>query len=142
LATAASSESPRPRSTAIASGSTPAYFSRSAISSARVPEQVARRMRPASSSKSASQIQETSRPSAIPSFSAIQRSTWPSSSVSVRRTSFAPAGFLTSSSATSRSATRRRSTRPKTATAPDNPVRMSSAPTPSATAAAAAPSAL
>ena len=85
---------------------------RSAISSARVPEQVARRTRPASTSKSASQIQETSRPSAMRSFSASQRSSPPSSSVSVRSTSFAPAGFLTSRIDTWRPAIGIVSTRP------------------------------
>ena len=60
------------------------------------PSRSTRRTRPASSSKSASQIQETSRPSAIRSLSASQRSSRPSSSISVRSTSFAPAGFLTS----------------------------------------------
>ncbi len=74
----------------------PAYFSRSAISSARVPEQVTCRTRPASTSKSASQIHEMSRPSAMLSLRAIHRSRSPSSSVSVRSTSFAPAGFLIS----------------------------------------------
>ena len=61
-------------STSISDGSTPAYLSRTAISGARVPEQTTRRTAPARSSKSASQIQETSRPSAIRSLSAIQRS--------------------------------------------------------------------
>ena len=74
----------RPRAPApprAAPASTPAYLSRSASSSARVPEQIdpARRVG-ASSSKSASQIQEMSRPSAIPSLSAIQRSSPPSPS--------------------------------------------------------------
>ena len=61
-------------STLISSGSMPAYLRRTAISGARVPAQTTRRTAPASSSKSASQIQETSRPSAIRSLSAIQRS--------------------------------------------------------------------
>ena len=74
-ATAASSEAAMSGSTAIRSSGQPAYFSRSAISGARVPAQVTRRTAPASTSKSASQTQETSRPSAIRSFSAIQRST-------------------------------------------------------------------
>ena len=52
----------------------PAYLSRSAISSARVPEQVTCRTRPASTSKSASQIHEMSRPSAMLSLRAIHRS--------------------------------------------------------------------
>ena len=66
-------ERPRSRSTT-SSPPISAYLRRSAISSARVPEQVTRRHRPRSSSKSASQIHETSRPSAIRSLSAIQRS--------------------------------------------------------------------
>ena len=74
----------------------PAYFIRTARSGARVPLQVTRRTRPASSSKSASQIQDTSRPSAMLSLSTPSRSWRPGSSVSVRSTSFAPAGFLTS----------------------------------------------
>ncbi len=113
-ATAESSERPSSRST-VTGASTPAYLSRSAISSARVPVHVIRRARPASSSKSASQIHEMSRPSAMPSLSAIQRSSAPSSSVSVRSTSFAPAGFFTSRIASSRPSTWSRSTRPKAA---------------------------
>ena len=85
-------------------GSMPAYFRRSASSGARVPLQVARRIRPASSSKSASQIQETSRPSAILSLSTPSRSCSPGSSASVRSTSLAPAGFLTSRICSSRCA--------------------------------------
>ncbi len=62
-----------------AAGSIPAYFRRSASSGARVPLQVAWRTRPASSSKSASQIQETSRPSAILSLRTPSRSCSPGS---------------------------------------------------------------
>ena len=77
---------------------TPAYFSRSASSSARVPEHTTRPARGASVSKSASQIQEMSRPSAMRSLRTIHTSSSPSPSAaaSVRNTSFAPAGFLTS----------------------------------------------
>ena len=96
----------------------PAYFSRSAISSARVPVQVALRTWPASTSKSASQIHEMSRPSAIRSLRASQRSWRPSSSVRVRRTSFAPAGFLISRMETLRPSMGIVSTRPN---APPNP---------------------
>ena len=68
------------------------------------------------SSKSASQTQEMSRPSAIRSLSAIQRSIpSPASSLSVRRTSFAPAGFLISRIETGLPATSIVSTRPNTA---------------------------
>ena len=74
----------------------PAYLSRNASSAALVPAQVTRRTRPASSSKSASQIHETSCPSAVRSLRIPSRSSSPCSSVSVRRTSFAPAGFLIS----------------------------------------------
>ena len=108
---AASSESPRSRSTAI-SASSSAYLSRTAISSARVPEHVIRRTRPRSSSKSASQIQDTSRPSAIRSLRASQRSSESSSSVSVRSTSLAPAGFLIRRIDSSRPPTAIVSTRP------------------------------
>src|SRR6185503_5174022 len=52
-ATAASSERSIPGTTSIASSGQPAYFSRSAISGARVPEQTTRRTPPASSSRSA-----------------------------------------------------------------------------------------
>ena len=120
----------------------PAYFSRSAISSARVPEQVARRTLPASTSKSASQIQETSRPSAMRSFSASHRSIEPPSSVSVRSTSLAPAGFLTSRIDTGRPPTGIVSTRPNTADTPSSPALTHSMGTPSSSAAAVAPSAL
>ena len=99
-ATASSSDLSIPSRTSIADSGQPAYLRRRAISGARVPVQTARRTPPASSSKSASQIQETSRPSAMRSFSASQRSmpaAAPSlSSASVRSTSFAPAGFLIS----------------------------------------------
>ena len=64
-----------------------------------MPAQTTRRTAPASSSKSASQTQETSRPSAIRSLRAIQRSIRrrvAASSRSVRSTSLAPAGFLIS----------------------------------------------
>ena len=64
----------------------------------------ARRTRPASSSKSASQIQDTSRPSAMLSLSTPSRSCSPGSSASVRSTSLAPAGFLTSRIRSSRGA--------------------------------------
>ncbi len=50
------------------SGATPAYLSRSAISAARVPAHVTCSTRSASSSKSASQIHETSLPSAVRSL--------------------------------------------------------------------------
>ena len=56
---------------------TPAYFSRSASSAARVPAHTTRPARGARISKSASQIQEMSRPSAIPSLRAINRSSSP-----------------------------------------------------------------
>ena len=58
----------------MASGAMPAYLRRTAISGARVPAQVTRRTWPARSSKSASQTQEMSRPSAMRSLSATQRS--------------------------------------------------------------------
>ena len=118
VATRRSSERSMSGTTSIASVGQPAYFSRRAISGARVPAQTTRRTWPAKSSKSASQIQETSRPSAMRSLSAIQRSRPPSSpasSFSVRRTSLAPAGFLISRIETGTPATSIVSTRPKAA---------------------------
>ena len=120
----------------------PAYFRRSAISSARVPEHVTRLILPARSSKSASQIQETSRPSAIRSLRASQRSSEPSSSVSVRSTSLAPAGFLTSRIDSSRSPTAIVSTRPNAPPKPSSDVPTRSSGTPSSSAVVAAAIAL
>ena len=107
----------RPRSH---SGAMPAYLRRTAISGARVPAQVTRRTWPARSSKSASQTHEMSRPSAIRSLSATQRSRLGSpfesdSSSRVRSTSFAPAGFLIRRIESSLPATGTVSTRPNTA---------------------------
>ena len=98
--------------------------------------------RPHSSSKSASQIHETSRPSAILSFSAIQRSSAPSSSVSVRSTSFAPAGFFTSRIDTGRPPTGIVSTRPKAPPKPSSASLTTAGATPSSSARAAAARAL
>ena len=82
----------RPRAAPCA---TPAYLRRSASSSARVPEQTTRAAWGASVSKSASQIQEMSRPSAMRSLRTIHTSRpAPSAAASVRKTSFAPAGIL------------------------------------------------
>ena len=67
----------RSRRTTIRSAGTPAYFMRTASSSARVPAQVTRRRRPASTSKSASQTHETSRPSAVWSLRTPSRSCSP-----------------------------------------------------------------
>ncbi len=85
-----------------ARAATPAYFSRSASSAARVPLHVTRRTRSAMNSKSASHTHETSWPSAVRSLSTAKTSCSPSSSASVRSTSLAPAGFLTSRIASSR----------------------------------------
>ena len=128
----------------------PAYFRRRAISGARVPAQTTRRTRPESSSKSASQIHETSRPSAMRSFSAIQRSMpspasrsrASSSSARVRSTSLAPAGFLISRIETGLPATSIVSTRPNTARIDSRPERISSSETPERRPAVIAASAL
>ena len=143
-ATARSSEASIAGSTSIESTGQPAYFSRSAISGARVPAQTTRRTRPASSSKSASQTQETSRPSAIRSLSAIQRSigSRSASRPSVRRTSLAPAGFLISRIETGTPPTSIVSTRPKAARISPSAVAIRSGATPRRSAAATAASAL
>ena len=107
-----------------------------------MPEQVARRTRPASSSKSASQIQETSRPSAMLSFSASHRSSFPSSSVSVRSTSLAPAGFFTSRIDTGRPSTGIVSTRPNAPPKPSSALFTVSSGAPSSIDSAAAATAL
>ena len=75
---------------------TPACPGAGRSSAARVPAQVTRRTRGARTSKSASHTHETSLPSAIRSFSTASTSSSECSSVSVRRISLAPAGFLTS----------------------------------------------
>ena len=111
---------------------------------ARVPAQITRRTPLESSSKSASQIQETSRPSAIRSLSAIQRSIPPfdDSSVRVLSTSLAPAGFLIRRIETGLPETSIVSTRPKTACMDSSPSRISSSEIPERSAAATAASAL
>src|SRR5919201_2968119 len=133
---------PSPGSTAIRSAGTPAYLRRTAISAARVPLHVAQRTRGARISKSASQTQLTSRPSAMLSLRTARTSCSPSSKTSVRSTSLAPAGFLTRRIARSRSPTRRVSARPNAGETPSSPPVTSSRLAPSASASAAAPSAL
>src|SRR4051812_3069352 len=127
---------------AIRAGSTPAYFSRSAISAARVPLHVTCRTRPARTSKSASQTQLTSRPWATLSLRIASRSCSPGSSGSVRRTSLAPAGFWTSRTDRSRPPSRTVSARPNAGETASSPAATSSSEAPSAMASAAAPSAL
>ena len=91
------------RSTRAGSASTPAYFSRSAISSARVPEQVDPPHAAARAARSRRPRSRRRRGRRRCGRSARARGrARPSSSVSVRSTSFAPAGFLTSRIETSR----------------------------------------
>ena len=118
------------------SGGTPAYFRRSASSAARVPLQVARRTRGARTSKSASQTQETSFPSAVRSLRMPSRSCSPGSRVSVRRTSLAPAGFFTSRSVSSRSPRRSVSARPNAASTASRPAATSASGAPRVSASA------
>ena len=121
-ARAASSAVGRSATTRRRSTGTPAYFRRSASSAARVPAQVTRRdARTASSSKSASHIQETSRPSAVRSLRIASTSSSPGSSASVRRISLAPAGFLISRIDSSVAPIRTRSARPNAAVTPPRP---------------------
>src|SRR5580765_6611585 len=99
--------------TSIRSGSRPPYLKRSASSAARSPV-ATNRSRPARiGSKSTSQIQETSRPSAIASFNPITTTEGVPPSTIVRTASFAPAGFLISSIRRLRSPTAIRSKRPR-----------------------------
>src|SRR5215211_1022899 len=125
-AIAASSPPARLSRTTIRSSGTPAYFMRTAISAARVPLQVTRRTRSAITSKSASQTQLTSRPSATLSFSTAKTSCSPGSRVSVRSTSLAPAGFFTSRIDRSRPRRRTSSARPKAGETPCRPATTSS----------------
>ena len=97
----------------------------------------------ASVSKSASQIHDTSRPSAMRSLSTIHTSSpAPSAAARVRNTSFAPAGFLTSRIASLRPPTAICSARPNAAAKVSSPRRTSSRVMPSCRHVAAAPSAL
>ena len=142
--TARSNEGSMAGTTSILSSGQPAYLRRSASSGARVPAQVTRCTESASSSKSASQIQETSRPSAIRSLRAIQRSSSPSpaSRRSVRSTSLAPAGFLIRRIESSASSIGIVSTRPNAARISLSATPIRSGATPSRNPAAIAASAL
>ena len=125
--------------TSIAAGSTPAYFSRSAASLARVPEQTTLRRRGATTSQSTSQTQETSRPSAMRSLSA--NSIEAASAGRMRSTSFAPAGFLISSNTSSAVPTLRRWKRPNAPWKRASPSAITSSGSPRTPARAAAASA-
>ena len=83
-------------------------------------------------SKSTSQIQETSRPSAIASLSATTSVGGTPPLSSVRIASFAPAGFLISSMSTRRPSTSMRSKRPKAARNAASPSTISSSAVPRA----------
>jgi hypothetical protein len=100
------------------------------ISAARVPVTMTCATCGTSSSKSTSQIHDTSRPSAIRSFSATTSVLRAGSAASVRITSFAPAGFLISSTSAGRPSRSIRSPRPNAA---------ENRPSPSATVAAGIP---
>src|SRR3990170_2923367 len=104
-------------STSIVVSSQSAYFRRSARSAARVPLTTTASKRPAATSKSASQTQETSRPSAMPSFRARSAVLRPGSRSSVCSTWLRPAGFLARKSSTRRPSTSNASWRPKAAAA-------------------------
>ena len=110
-----SSARARSGSTSTASSSRPPYVNRSASSAARAPLATTRSSPVRSGSKSTSQIHETSRPSAISSFSATTTVLGGRPSTRVRTTSFAPAGFLTSSSSSCLPSTGIRSKRPNAA---------------------------
>src|SRR6185369_1388782 len=114
----------------IFAGSSPPYLKRRASSWAREPLTTSSCTEPTSGSKSTSQIHETSRPSAISSFSAASRRTGAPASTSVRTTSFAPAGFLTRRSRTVRSPAVMRSKRPNAARKRANPASTSFSPAP------------
>ena len=102
------------------------------MSHARKPDTVTERVLPSSSSKSTSQIQETSRPSAMLSFRKTARSEFEPLAAIVRSTWLSPAGFLASMIWTSRPPTRIRSCRPKPAVAAFKPRWTAGRPKPSA----------
>ena len=93
-------------------------------------------------SQSASHTHETSRPSAMRSLRTPKRSSAPPSSASVRRTSFAPAGFLTSRIEVGRPSRSIVSARPKAGSTAPRPAAIVGSSTPSERQSAAAPSAL
>ena len=96
----------------------------------------------ASSSQSASQTHEMSRPSAVLSFSTPNRSSCSPSSASVRSTSLAPAGFLTSRIDVGRPPRSSVSARPNAGATARSPAAIASSGAPRARQSAAAPSAL
>ncbi len=81
-------------SSSTASAGNPPYLARRASSAARSPVATSRSRPSKSGSKSTSQIQDTSRPSAIASFKAMTASRGGPPATSVRTASLAPAGFL------------------------------------------------
>src|SRR5512132_3919214 len=128
--------------TSIASAEKPPYLQRSAISAARSPVTTTRPSPASSGSQSTSQIHETSRPSAIASFSASTASLGAPPATSVRTASFAPAGFFTSSTSRRLSPIGIRSKRPNAAPKRSSPAAASSSVDPRAVASEAAASAL